>query len=370
MSSLVPRIAMVSTYPPTLCGIARFSSHLTRAIENLGIEVGVVQIARGGEATSPHSAVVGAFDPENIEERSAATQILDEYDVVVIQHEFGLFGADAGRSVIDLAEGITSPVLVVVHTVPRDPTEDQLLVLKALAAEATILAVPSMSARNALMEILGFDAKVIVLTHGSNWSAAPTRHGRRTNIISWGLLGPGKGIERSLHALSALSDLDPLYRVVGRTHPNVERLFGNTYREALEALAIRLGVAVEFVDSYLEEDELHDLVADSDVVLIPYDNRQQISSGVLVDAIAAGRPVVATNFPHARELLGDGAGIVVEHDDSEQMSDALRKLLTDDFAYRRSVEAARVARTKLGWDAVARRYRDLINQLSGASAVG
>ena len=100
--------------------------------------------------------------------------------------------------------------------------------------------------------------------------------------------------------------------------------------ESLEALASELGVEVEFVDSYLAEEELHDLVADSDVVLIPYDNRQQISSGVLVDALAAGRPVVATNFPHARELLRDGAGIVVDHDDSEQMTTALRRLLTDD----------------------------------------
>lgn len=184
-------------------------------------------------------------------------------------------------------------------------------------------------------------------------------------MITWGLLGPGKGLERAIATLPELSDLDPLprLRIVGRTHPNVLRMHGPSYRNALVDLATRLGVAemVDFVDSYLDDQELYREVRGSDVVVLPYDNHEQISSGVLIEAVAAGRPVVATNFPHAVELLESGAGIVVDHD-TGALARALRRMLTDDAAYLSAARKAAASSFRHSWQETAIQYQRLLGE--------
>lgn len=358
---------MVSTYPPTKCGIARFAHDLGSALETIGQEVSVMQILTDEKEKSSEPKVIGGFDPIDPDQRQEAIENLNAFDAVILQHEFGLFGENAGESVLDLISDLQTALLVVLHTVPQDPSPEERKVMKGLAREASILAVPSNAARQALQRVFGIDRRIMVLPHGSNWDTAPGRTGPRRNLISWGLLGPGKGIERSIRAVAELSDLSPIYRIVGQTHPNVRRQSGEKYRASLERLASDLNVDVEFVDGYQSEDSLHRLVAESDVVLVPYDNRQQISSGVLVDALKAGRPVVATAFPHAEELLASGGGVVVEHENG--MSSALRRLLTDDVGYRKALDRARIEGQNLSWNAVAERYRELLNRLTGATAV-
>ncbi len=156
----------------------------------------------------------------------------------------------------------------------------------------------------------------MVIPHGSQWSATPPPAARPGVLITWGLLGPGKGLERSLEAMVELRDLDPSpqYTIVGRTHPVVARNQGVAYRRRIESMVRDLGIddMVEFVDRYVADDELYEMVRKSHVVVIPYDNTDQVTSGVVTDAIAAGRPVVATRFPHAEELVASGSGIVVD----------------------------------------------------------
>jgi polysaccharide biosynthesis protein PslF len=182
-------------------------------------------------------------------------------------------------------------------------------------------------------------------------------------ILTWGLLGEGKGIEWAIEAMAQLKDLQPAprYRIVGQTHPRVLEQHGERYRQGLVTRARRLGLArsVEFDGRYLETDDLHRLIQQADVVLLPYDSIDQVTSGVLIEAVTAGKPVVSTGFPHARELLTSGAGLVVERQDPTAMAEALRRVLTEPgLAQTMATEASRIAPNLL-WPAVAQQYREV-----------
>jgi len=181
-------------------------------------------------------------------------------------------------------------------------------------------------------------------------------------VLTWGLLGEGKGIEWGIAAMARLRDLHPAprYRIVGETHPKVLQRHGEVYRRWLQARAHDLGVedAVSFDAHYLETSALSRLVQEADVVLLPYDSPDQVTSGVLVEAVTAGKPVVATGFPHAVELLSSGAGLLVERQNPMAIADALRRVLTEPgLADSMAAEANRLSPLLL-WDAVAQQYRD------------
>jgi glycosyltransferase involved in cell wall biosynthesis len=156
---------------------------------------------------------------------------------------------------------------------------------------------------------------------------------------------------------------------MGKTHPKVLERHGEAYRTSLQRRIDDGGVAdlVDLDPSYLTVADLATLVERADVVLLPYDSREQVTSGVLIEAVAAGRPVVSTAFPHAVELLADGTGVVVPQGDSGALEAALRRVLeepglADDMADR----AARKA-PELFWSAVAVRYRDMAARLVTAT---
>ena len=186
-------------------------------------------------------------------------------------------------------------------------------------------------------------------------------------MLTWGLLGPGKGIEWAIDAMAELADLrpPPRYVIAGATHPKVLAHSGQSYRQMLVRRATSSAAAayVSFDDTYRDLASLTDLIRSADLVVLPYDSTDQVTSGVLVDAVAAGRPVVSTAFPHAVELLESGAGVVVPQGDSAALAAAIRSVLTDpDLAASMAAEARRLA-PDLSWTAVARRYDDLAGHL-------
>ncbi|MGH8958782.1 MAG: glycosyltransferase [Acidimicrobiia bacterium] len=324
--------------------------------------------------SSDHRVVI-EFDPSSVIGLERARKILSRYPAVVVQHEFGIYGPNDGETVVDLVRGLDTRVMTVLHTVPFRPGPNQRRILEELAKHSDLISVPSHSARLALEDLYGIDASsVAVLPHGSAWTPADPRSGIRRRLLTWGLLGPGKGIERALAAIAPLGLLSPppRYRIVGQIHPNILRRQGPAYRNSLARLAEELSVSemVRFDDSYQSEDSLYRTVTEADVIVIPYDNDEQVCSGVLTEAITAGRPVVATNFPHARELLGSGAGLIVDHEDIEGMTAAITQLLTDDFAYRRAVEEARSVARRLSWSTIARRHIEYFDRLAESVAVG
>jgi polysaccharide biosynthesis protein PslF len=217
----------------------------------------------------------------------------------------------------------------------------------------------------------GFDVdrhKISTIAHGASIpQGVHSKRGGRPTLLTWGLLGPGKGVERVIESMGSLHELRgrPQYVVAGRTHPRVLAAEGEAYREARAEQARSSGLAgsVSFEPYYRNATSLAVLIQSCAVVVLPYDSTEQVESGVLVDAVASGRPVVATAFPHAIELLGTGAGIVVDHDDPDAMTSALRQVLSDPrLAGSMAAEGRRLAPT-LAWPSIAKSYLSLAQRL-------
>jgi polysaccharide biosynthesis protein PslF len=351
---------ILSTYPPTQCGLATFSAALSKGLCANGSDVSVVRVADGTSCSD--ARVIGELVNGSARSVAATTELLNQSDVAIVQHEYGIYGGVDGDEVVDIIDGLHIPSIVVAHTVLKYPTPHQRSVLETIAAAADQVVVMSEAARQRLC--LGFDVdrrKVTTIAHGATVPRnTPVKRSGRPTLLTWGLLGPGKGIERVIEAMGSLRELHgrPRYLIAGRTHPKVLAADGEAYRDARAEQARQSGVAdsVSFDANYRDASSLTELVRSAAVVVLPYDSTDQVTSGVLVDAIASGRPVVATAFPHAVELLGSGAGIVVDHDDPDALASALRSLLTDPrLAGSMAAEARRLAPT-MAWPVVASAY--------------
>jgi glycosyltransferase involved in cell wall biosynthesis len=369
----LPTVGVLSTYPPTQCGLATFSAALVEQLNRQPGTAGVVRIVDRPQSP-PTGEVAAHLVTGSAGSLAAAVRRLNGFDAVVVQHEYGIYGGPDGSDVIDIVAGLTVPTIVVLHTVLQEPTPRQRRILRWLVESADILVTMTETARRRLVEIYHADPdSVVVIPHGApdhgpvDVDAARARRAAagRPLVLTWGLLGPGKGIEWAIDAMPGLADLRPRYLVIGKTHPKVLQRDGEEYRDALARRAETLGVAdvVELDDRYLEVGELAELVQQADVVLLPYDSREQVTSGVLIEAVAAGRPVVSTAFPHAVELLGDGTGLVVPQRDPAALEAALRRALGEGgLADRLADRAARKA-PELLWGAVADRYRQIAGAL-------
>jgi glycosyltransferase involved in cell wall biosynthesis len=374
-ASATPRpatIGMLSTYPPTQCGLATFSAAL---IEHLHLSPGVLGVVRVVDEPEPEvdPDVVAHLVNGSAASAGAAVRRLNGFDAVVIQHEYGIYGGPDGADVLDVVDALTVPTIVVLHTVLQDPTARQRHILMRLLAAADVVVTMTATAGRRLVARYGADpARVTMIPHGAidhgiTRTAAP-RNVDRPLILTWGLIGPGKGIEWAIDAMAGLRDLQPRYLVIGRTHPKVAQRDGEAYRDGLQERARAAGVqdVVELEDRYLGVAELGALVQRADVVLLPYDSREQVTSGVLIEAVAAGRPVVSTAFPHAIELLADETGLVVPQRDPAALTAALRRVLSEPELAERMAEQAAVKAPDLLWSAVARRYREIATTLAAS----
>lgn len=368
-------VGFLSTYPPTQCGLASFTASLRAQLVADGCRSGVVRVVDKPEPLVG-SDVVCHLVPQSVVAQMQAAEALDEFDVAVVQHEFGIYGGADGDEVLGVLDRVTVPVIVVLHTVLTAPSAHQREVLERVTSRADAVITMTMTARTRLLESYDVNAaKVVVIPHGaidSTTVGAPrARRGPRV-ILTWGLLGPGKGIESVIDVLPELRRLDLRlrYSVVGQTHPRVLERDGEAYRTALIVRAAARGVGdmVAFDAKYLDVAALQRVVVQADVVVLPYESREQVTSGVLIEAVAAGKPVVATAFPHAVELLGHGAGLVVPHDDRRALAHALRRVLVEPgLAESMADRSGRVA-PELRWSSVAARYRELAETLVAATS--
>ncbi len=369
--SSFPRIAILSSAPPTPCGLATFTMALGSALQNQGVDVGVVRVLDATEvrpvSTLPVEAQWVANETSTL---TPAIDALNRRDVVLLQHEYGLYGGPDGDSVLELLDGLCVPVIAILHTVLSRPTTNQRRVLNRVLGTVDGVVVMTRSAECRLRDVFELnDAAVRVIAHGAAVGLSPVPHlpEARPIILTWGLIGPGKGIEWAIDAMATLKDLSPspVYVIAGRTHPKVLAHQGDVYRRSLERRVAAYGLEemVVFDNTYRDLVSLNALIASASLVVLPYDSHDQATSGVLVDAIAAGRPVVATNFSHAAELLSSGAGVTVEHGDGRGLGQAIRRVLTEpDTAESMAVEAQRLA-PSLDWNNVACQYRDFASEL-------
>ncbi len=296
-----------------------------------------------------------------------------------IQHEYGIFGGPDGEDVLDVVDQLTVPLVTVLHTVLTDPTPNQHRVLAALCAASSAIVTMTETARGRLIAGWGVHpSRVTVITHGAEDNRAdpldnrPTL-GLRPTVLTWGLLGEGKGIEWALLALAQLRDITPvpLYRIVGQTHPRVLEHDGEAYRDRLVGMTHELDLTsmVRFDAQYLSGPVLRQIVRDADVILLPYDSRDQVTSGVLTEAVAAGKPVISTAFPHAVELLSDGAGLLVPQRDPGALASALRRVLTEHGLADSMAATSRELAVSQLWPAIAASYISLGRSLLATTSL-
>lgn len=376
-------VAIVSTYVPRRCGIATFAHDL---VESLGaapcVQPRVVALDRGDGLHYP-SAVWRTLP---VDERSAYRHMggdLAEAGVQLIslQHEYGIFGGHSGSHVVELVEASPIPIITTLHTILARPTAMQERILSALAQRSARLVTVSGRGRDLLVERYRVDpARITVIPHGVPDFARLDRQSARLAlgldhrkiVLSAGLLGPHKNVELVLEALARIADHvpDAVYAVVGATHPEVKRRFGEDYREGLRRRVRSLGLdgRVRFEDRYLGDGELATWLAASDIFVTPYRNAQQISSGMLAYALAAGSAVISTPYEHAIELIGKDRGVLFPFDDAAALADAMGRLLTDDLERERISGRARAHGRSMTWATVAGQYARLFSVVVAESA--
>jgi glycosyltransferase involved in cell wall biosynthesis len=370
------RIGILATYTPTQCGIATFTEALTLHLQDLGAEVGVVRMV---DALLPQRApVVGQWQSSSPADAAAVASVLDGYDIALIQHEYGIFGGADGQDVLDVVARLHVPIVTVLHTVLTDPTPNQHRVLRALCEASSGLITMTETARARLMAGWGVaPSRIVVIPHGAEDNRTDPLDNRpalglRPTVLTWGLLGEGKGIEWALLALAELRDVTPvpLYQIVGQTHPRVLEHDGEAYRDRLVGMTHELDLTsmVRFDAEYLSGPALRQIVRDADVILLPYDSRDQVTSGVLTEAVAAGKPVISTAFPHAVELLSCGAGLLVPQRDPHAIAAALRRLLTEVGLADTMAGVSRDLAVSQLWPAIAARYVTLAREVLAATS--
>jgi glycosyltransferase involved in cell wall biosynthesis len=372
-SLAIVRTAFVSTYPPRRCGIATFTSDLATATH--GREIAVLHPV--GQASSYPLEVHHRIRKDERADYVTTAQALNRcVDVVSVQHEFGIWGGEDGKHVLDFVRALHVPSVVTLHTVLRNPSPHQRAVMTELVAIAQTTVVMSRSAANLLTRNYNVDRRrVTVIPHGVPnvplVDSATVKPGLgvdgRDVILSFGLLGPGKGYELAIDALPAVAAAHPdvLYVIVGATHPNLVRTEGEAYRQSLKDEIRRLGMErhVRFVDRFVGRVELTQWLEAADVFVTPYPNMDQIVSGTLSYAMGAGRAVVSTPYTYAQELLAEGRGVLVPPGSAAALADGLNAVLGDAELRAAIGRRAHAYSRRMIWSAVGAEYQSLFADL-------
>ena len=372
--SVIVRTAFVSTYPPRRCGIATFTSDLARVTPDS--EVAALHPS-GSALTYPLKVRQRIRKHELADYRRTAQDLNRAVDVVSIQHEYGIWGGEDGEHVLDFVRALRVPSIATLHTVLREPTPHQRSVLTELVSLVDSTVVMSRSAANLLISAYDVDPdRLQVIPHGvpdvALVDSASIKPGLdlkgRDVVLSFGLLGPGKGYELAIEALPAIAAAHPdvLYVILGATHPDLISAQGEAYRDSLKAAIRRLGMErhVRFVDRFVSGDELKRWLQAADVFVTPYPNLGQIVSGTLSYAMAAGRPIVSTPYTYASELLADGRGVLVEPGSAAALADGLTTVVGDPELRAAIGRRAHAYTRRMIWPAVGAEYTSLFRLTS------
>ena len=376
------RIAFVGNSLPRRCGIATFTTHLRGAVASLrpGLETCIVAMTDNGHAYDYPPWVRLEIEEDKIEDYAHAADVLNggRYDVVSLQHEFGIFGGEAGEHVLTLLNRLTMPVVTTLHTVLSQPSRAQRAVTGRIIDVSSGLVVMSEKERDVLQKVYDVRAKRIdVIPHGipdiafAEPDAAKALLGfeGRAVILTFGLLSPNKGIEYVIDAMPAIlrSRPDAVYVVLGATHPNLVREKGEAYRESLASRARGLGVHdhVAFLDQFVDQTTLVSFISMCDVYVTPYLNQTQMTSGTLAYSFGSGKAVVSTPYEHAAELLADGRGILVPFADAQAIGIEVAGLLTDDEKRNGMRRRAFASSRSMTWARAAQRYSTAFDHARG-----
>lgn len=381
----VRRISVIGTHVPCRCGIAAFTTHLVDAISETGrgVDVSVTAMSDTVNGHCYPARVrhqVRTMDADDYR-RTAARINRDAPEVVSLQHGFDIFGGPAGSHVLDLLEHLEMPVVATMHTVLREPDRDQRYVMDRLRQLCERFVVMSEHGAGFLGQVYGIERdRIDMIHHGiPDVSYKEKREHSESNglcnrklLLTFGLLGPGKGIEHAIRALPMIlrSHPDVIYMIAGATHPNLIRSEGERYRESLIQTARDLNVTpnIFFYNQYISQEELETLLLAADICLTLHPKAEQICSGTLAYALGCGNAVVSTPFWHAQELLAGRRGVLVEPGKPQAIANAVCRLLDNPDELRGMQRRAHCFGRRMVWSHVAERYLDSFD-LAAAQAI-
>jgi len=377
----IGKIAVIGNYLPRQCGIATFTTDLSQSLaRELASEDNLINVAMDDIPEGynyPHQVKFRVRQNVQSDYYWAADYLnANQYDAVVVQHEYGIYGGDDGSHILQMIKSLKMPIITNLHTVLEHPTKGQLKVMKGLAKYSDRLLVMSKKAFSILTKVYDIDKKMIAfIPHGI--PDAPFRAPGVYNklfglenkdiILTFGLLGPDKGIEAMIEAMPAIVKEHPkaVYLILGQTHPHILEKSGDTYRLGLQQLVNKLGMKdhVVFHNQFVKLETLVQYLQTSKVYAIPYLKKEQITSGTLSYALGVGTAVVSTPFWHAEELLADGRGKLVPFNGTTEMVSEINNLLSND--HEREVmrfKGYQYARSMV-WKEVSKMHLDLISKI-------
>jgi glycosyltransferase involved in cell wall biosynthesis len=375
------RVLVLGSYPPRQCGIATFTKDVVDSLSqrsDVSCEVIAIDEPTGESRVYEKSVIARMIrdDPASYADVAALINA-SAADVLLVQHEYGLFGGQDGAMFVDLLEQIRKPVVIILHTVLSQPSSHHREIAIRICNRAEAVVVLSRTGKDILTRVYGIEAtKVPVIPHGvpdvprvATGSAKTRLHITDRLVIStFGLLSRGKGIEFAIKAMPSIvaSHPEALYLVLGQTHPAVREHEGESYRTSLQALVVALGMQrnVAFVDSYLGLSDLLEYLAATDVYLTPYLNADQIVSGTLAYAVGCGKAIVSTPYLYAQELLANDRGILCTFRDPQSIAASILRVL-DDPERRNAMEREthRYGR-QMTWLHVANAYSQIVQDLA------
>jgi len=372
------KLIFITSCLPRECGIATFTNDLINAIKNQmddSIEIEVCALENGHQGFEYPKEVKYVLDATKLEQYQQIAEKINEdpqVKIVMIEHEFGLFGGEWGNYLLNMLDVLIKPVFVTFHTILPHPEKKILQTLTSIADKAEKIVVMTNSSRQILIDDYKIAGdKITVIPHGThmflwkNNEKAKVRFGisHRPIITNFGLLVRQKNIETAIDALPEIKERFPdvLYLVLGKTHPEVKKVEGEKYRHFLEKRVKQLGLEenVQFVNRFLDLDELLDYLSITDIYLFTTKNRNQAVSGTFIYAMSSACPIIATSIPHARELLSEDTGILVDFEQPQQIARATVRLLNDESLRRQMGKNAFYKTRHTIWENVANQIMEL-----------
>jgi glycosyltransferase involved in cell wall biosynthesis len=367
------RLAFIGNSLPRHCGIATFTNDLQQAVakSRTNIETSIIAMTDHDNVYKYPPVVRFHINDRQVEDYARAARVLnaERFEVVSLQHEFGIFGGDNGGHIVPLLAQLNMPIVTTLHTVLAEPREGQCATLNQIIRMSSKVVVMAEKGQQLLRTVYHAPAdKIVVIPHGipsfpfvePDRAKAKLGFGNRAVILTFGLLSPNKGIEVMIDAMPSILERRPdaVYVVLGATHPNLVREQGEAYRHSLIARVQELGIEdhVIFLDRFVDQPTLLDFISMCDVYVTPYLNESQMTSGTLAYSFGLGKAVVSTPYWHARELLADGRGVLVPFGDSVTIGRKIADLLTDDARRQSMRERAYATSRSMTWERVAEDY--------------
>lgn len=372
----IPNTLFLSTYPPRACGIATFTQDLIHALEKeCGCTPGVVAINDGAYEYPPEvKMTLNQYDPNSYLE--IAQQInVSGAELLMIEHEFGIYGGRCGEYLLKLTKLLEIPYLLTLHTVLPNPKKLQHTILTKLAEGCRKVITMSNTSVQILKDVYGVDPeKIAVIPHGVPEIAVEDREQLKKEIgidgrfvvSTFGLLSPGKGLEYGIGAVARVAKKHPeiLYLILGQTHPVIKEKYGEQYREKLEAKVAELGIQdnVRFVNRYLTKEEIVFYLDVSDAYMTPYLGKDQAVSGTLAYAAGYGRVIISTPYPYAKEMLADGRGLLAKFRSTVSLEKCILQVMRDPKLKEKMERNTLKLGQNMMWSKVAENYRSVFRE--------